>query len=155
MDVLMEPGRCTAPPKWKKRVAKRSKDPKPQGKIEQYFAQICIPKEWHNTPMNGGAGDRRDGGGGAALLKRKGDLSMEVLTQSKRSRRAEKLSVEDNLDVEEHTNSMVLGAKSGGGEDPTDRLQLKEGTGLDLITLAEKDGRNGGLGLDEMKTKFT
>ena len=83
------------------------------------------------------------------MLKRKGDLALDVWTQAKRSRKTEILSVEDNLDVEKHTNSMVLGAKSGGGEDPTDRLQLQEGTGLDLITLTEKDGRNGGLGLDE------
>ena len=116
---------------------------------------MYIPKEWHNTPMNGGAGDGKNGGGGAALLKRKGDLSMDVSTQSKRSRRAEKLSVEDNLDAREHTNLMILGAKSGGRDDPTDRLQIKEGTGLDLISLAEKDGGNDGLGLDEMKTNFT
>ena len=125
-----------------------------EGRIEQYFAHIYIPKEFHNTPMNGGAGVRKDGGGGAAMLKRKGDLSMEVLTQSKRSRKAEKLSVEDNLDAQMHTNSVVLGAKSGGGTDSTGRRQIKEGNGLDLNSLAEKDGGNGGLGLDGMKTKF-
>ena len=136
-------------------MAKRSKDPKTRGNIEQYFAHIYIPKEWCNTPMKDGAGDGEGGGGGARLLKRKGDLSVEEVMHSKRSKMSMKLSVEETTDVCMNTNSrtkcpVLWGTKSGNGKDPTGRREMDEGEGLDLNSLAEKEGGNSSQGLDEM-----
>ena len=150
MEVMMEPGKRPAPPKRRKRVAKRSKDLKSIGTIEQYLINMNIPKEWNKSPMIGGV----DGGSGAGMPKRKGDLPVDVWSQAKRLKRTDELSVEDNFDAVEHTNLMILGAKSGGRDETTGRLQINDGKGLDLIPLTKNEGGIGSLGLDETTGEF-
>ena len=158
-DVLMEPGRRNAPPKRRKRVAKRSEEIKPPGNIQKYFAQICVPKEWCATPKMEGASNGVGGGGGAGLLKRKGDLSLEELMHGTRSKKSKKLSVEETDDVCMNTNSrtkcpVLWGTKSGIGKEPTGRLEMMKGNGLNLKSLTEKEGGNASLGLDKMTNEF-
>ena len=109
-----------------------------------------IPKEWTEPQVSGGAGDRKNVGAGAPMLKRKGGVSKDDWTAPKRSKRADELLLEDTFDAKKHTNSIILGAKSGGKDETTGRLQINYGKGLDLIPLTENEGGIGSLGLDEM-----
>ena len=79
------------------------------------------------------------------MLKRKGGLSLDDWNAPKRSRKADELSVEDTFDTKEHTNLMILGAKSGGRDETTGGLKIKDALGLDLIPLTENEGGNGSL----------
>ena len=132
-DVLVEPRMMDAPTKRRRVRARRSKCPKIQGTIKEYFAKIHVPKE---------TSDGSSTVEGAQLRKRKGeDLLVEDLKRRTLSKEPLRLLMEDDEETCGLANSRTLcpiiwGAKSGNGRETDDGQKGISGNGLDLFSLA-------------------
>ena len=136
-----------APTKRRRGKAKRSKCPKPQGTIKEYFCQIFIPKGWSTILENEGAGSARPMLEGAGGSKRKCDLLVEDPIQQTMPNKSLRLSVEDDEENRGSTNSGTYGPFIRGARSRTEGMMMSgrgmiSGKGLDLKSLTTKEGGN-------------
>ena len=104
--VLMEPKNQLPPPKRKKRVAKKTTDPKTQGTIHKYLYNLQFRKECTTIPVEGARAPN-------GMRKRKG----EMLEESEQSLLTKSRRIDDDITTTSTTDdSRTISPLLGGGE---------------------------------------